>query len=137
MKFIATTSDKLESIAIVSGQLIFSRDNRIIYLDAGEERTSFQQIITLFSEELRENLASPLQGFYFVMDTKTLWSYNGLEWTQITEKPKENLVFSNYEDFPAQGEEKVLYVDNKNIYQWNKDTNGYMEMGALVWDSIS
>jgi len=137
MKFIATTSDKLESIAIVSGQLIFSRDNRVIYLDAGEERTSFQQIITLFSEELRENLASPLQGFYFVMDTKTLWSYNGLEWTQITEKPKENLVFSNYEDFPTQGEEKVLYVDNKNIYQWNKDTNGYMEMGALVWDSIS
>lgn len=137
MKFIATTSDKLESIAIVSGQLIFSRDNRVIYLDAGEERTSFQQIITLFSEELRENLTSPLQGFYFVMDTKTLWSYNGLEWAQVTEKPKENLVFSNYEDFPAQGEEKVLYVDNKNIYQWNKDTNGYVEMGALVWDSIS
>ena len=47
MKFIATTSNKVESIKVASGQLIFSRDDRVIYLDSDLGRTSFQQIITL------------------------------------------------------------------------------------------
>lgn len=137
MKFIATTSDKIKDIAIISGQLIFSRDDRAIYLDAGSERTTFQQIITLLSEEIRQGLASPLQGFYFIMDTKTLWSYDGKYWTQVTEKPRENLVFGEYDEFPETGEEKVLYVDEKNIYRWSEKKQDYSELGALTWDTIS
>ena len=137
MKFIATTSEKIKDISIISGQLIFSRDDRIIYLDAGTERTSFQQIITLFNEETRQNLSSPLQGFYFVMDTKVLWNYDGTKWNQITDKPKENVIFTDRDNFPLAGEENVLYVDNKSIYRWDKETNDYLELGALTWDTIS
>lgn len=78
MKFIATTSDKMESINVVSGQLIFSRDDRIIYLDT-DVRTSFQQIITVAKEETLEKLTSPVQGFYFVEDTTTLWRFKNNE----------------------------------------------------------
>ena len=138
MKFIATTSDKMSSIEVRSGQLIFSRDDRIIYLDAENQRTSFQQIITVVNEETRQNLVSPVQGFYFVKDTKVLWNYENSIWTPITEKPKENLVFANYEDFPEVGEEKVLYVDKDNIYQWHNDIQDYVGMGAtLMWSNIS
>lgn len=137
MKFIATTSDKLQNITIASGQLIFSRDNRVIYLDVEGERISFQQIITLNNEEARQNLTSPVQGFYFIKDTKILWNYENSIWTQITESPKENLIFANYKDFPIQGEQNVLYVDNKKIYQWDEKIQDYIEMGALIWETIS
>ena len=137
MKFIATTSEKIKDIAIISGQLIISRDDRVIYLDAGTERTSYQQIITVFDEETRQNLASPLQGFYFVMDTKVLWYYDKIKWNQLTDKPKESIIFISHEDFPQFGEENVLYVDEKTIYRWNKETNVYLELGSLTWDSIS
>ena len=136
MKFIATTHDKLDSIAIVSGQLIFSRDNRVIYLDT-DVRTSFEQIITVANEIVRQSLTSPVQGFYFVKEEKTLWHYEGQTWTQITEQPKESLVFENYENFPQIGEEKVLYCDKDAIYQWSAELNSYIEMGSLNWEAIS
>lgn len=136
MKFIATTSDKMNSIAVQSGQLIFSRDDRVIYLDT-DVRTSFQQIITVVNEETRQKLTSPVSGFYFVKDTKMLWNYEGGQWLQITEPPKENLVFADYASFPAIGEEQVLYVDKEKIYQWNASSKKYTEMGALAWDDIS
>lgn len=136
MKFIATTSDKMNSIAVQSGQLIFSRDDRVIYLDT-DVRTSFQQIITVVNEETRQKLTAPVSGFYFIKDTKMLWNYEGGQWLQITEPPKENLVFADYKDFPAIGEEQVLYVDKEKIYQWNASSKTYVEMGALAWDTIS
>ena len=71
MKFIATTSDKIDSISVVSGQLIFSRDDRVIYLDT-YVRTSFQQIITLIDDDQRLAIQFPLQGYYFVKSTKIL-----------------------------------------------------------------
>ena len=142
MKFIATTSDKMQDIGVTSGQLIFSRDDRIIYLDAGTERTSFQQIISVVDEETRQNLISPVRGFYFVEEEKTLWKYDKNSiWTQITEPPKENLVFLSRENFPETGVENVLYVDKKTIYQWDNSTQDYIAMGAsateLNWGSIA
>lgn len=136
MKFIATTRDKVQNIDIVSGQLIFSRDERVIYLDT-DVRTSFKQIITLINEEQRQNLQNPVPGFYFVKDTKALWSYDEGEWDQISGAATESLVFANRHEFPAIGEEKVLYVDEKKIYQWNTNLQDYIEMGSMIWDAIS
>ena len=50
MKFIVTNKNKLDSISIVSGQLIFARDERVIYLDS-DVRTPFTQMIYLATEE--------------------------------------------------------------------------------------
>lgn len=136
MKFIATTQDKLDSIAVQSGQLIFSRDNRVIYLDT-DVRTSFEQIMTVANETVRQGLTSPVQGFYFVQETKTLWHYEAQTWTRITEPPKESLVFATYEEFPIIGEEKVLYCDKDKIYQWDNESQSYIEMGSLNWELIS
>ncbi len=140
VKFIATTSDKLESLEIKSGQIIFSMDERAIYLDT-DVRTSFKQIITLVTEEMRLGLTSPVVGFYFVKETKILWNYDNEVWTQISGGvPKEQLYFLNKENFPEQGEEEVLYVDKAAIYQWDSETSTYNQMGGtaqLQWESIS
>lgn len=136
MRFIATTSDKMDDINIVSGQLIFSRDDRVIYLDT-DVRTSFQQIITVVNEQTRQELVSPVNGFYFIEDTKTLWRYNNSQWQQVTEPPKENLVFAEKNNFPIKGQENVLYVDKNTIYTWDSENNVYIEVGALIWESIS
>jgi uncharacterized membrane protein len=71
MHFIATTSDKLESIAIVAGQLIFCLDTRVIYLDT-DKRTSYQAIINVVDEETRQAIESPLEGYYYVRKENTL-----------------------------------------------------------------
>lgn len=140
VKFIATTSDKLSNINVKQGQIIFSTDERAIYLDT-DIRTSFQQIITLVREEIRQNLTSPVTGFYFVKDTKVLWNYENGVWTQISGgTPEEKLYFMSRENFPVQGEEEVLYVDKDAIYQWDSETSTYTQMGGdaqLTWESIS
>ena len=140
VKFIATTSDKLSNIDIKMGQLIFSMDERAIYLDT-DVRTSFKQIITLAKEQLRQNLTSPVTGFYFIKDTKVLWNYESGVWTQISGGvPKEQLYFMSRENFPVQGEEEILYVDKDAIYQWDSETATYNKMGGdaqLRWELIS
>lgn len=138
MKFIATTSDKMKDIQVVSGQLIFSRDDRVIYLDT-DTRTSFQQILSISTEEARIKLAYPVSGFYFIENTKTLWEYKSGIWTQLTEPPKENLVFLAREDFPSIGKEEVLYIDKDAIYQWDSSIQDYIAMAGsmdLQWGII-
>lgn len=71
MKFIVTNAKKLNDIEIVSGQLIFVRDERIIYLDS-DIRTPFTQMIYVSTEAQRQTIASPLKGFYFVEETSIL-----------------------------------------------------------------
>lgn len=141
MKFIATTSDKVSSIAVKSGQLIFSRDDRVIYLDS-DTRTSFQQIITVLDDNTRLSLPFPVEGFYFVESTAILWYYKDSTWTQITNSPKESVIFLDRVNFPSKGKENVLYVDESNIYQWKDSQNDYIMIGGgsagtLEWGPIS
>jgi hypothetical protein len=75
MHFIATTSDKLGTVEVKAGQLIFVQDERAMYLDTTDTRTSYQAIIKVPSEEARGRLQSPVEGYYYVISTNTLWSY--------------------------------------------------------------
>ena len=112
MHFIATTSDKLPSIDVKAGQLIFCSDTRIIYLDT-DKRTTYQAIINVFDEATREAIETPLEGYYYVRKENTLWSYFG-QWIQMTGQSS-NLVF--VEELPQQGEEDTIYVINEKMYR--------------------
>lgn len=133
MKFIATTSDKIKDIAVISGQLIFSRDDRVIYLDTNE-RTSFQQIITLLDEEQRLGIVAPVSGYYFIKETKILWLYDNNEWIQITETPEKEVI---YGQLPDEGKENVIYMNEQKIYRWSDESKSYIEMGIPSWENIS
>lgn len=129
IKFIATTKSKLKDLPIAAGQLIFATDEKVIYLDT-EIRTAFQQIITLPTEQFRQDMISPVEAFYFVNETKVLWQYEQDAWFQLTNSPKENIIFADENDFPDVGTEGILYVTTDNIYRWNNDMHQYTKLGG-------
>lgn len=133
MHFIATTSDKLPTIAIKAGQLIFCSDTRIIYLDT-DKRTTYQAIINVFDEATREAIETPLEGYYYVRKENTLWSYFG-QWIQMTGQSS-NLVF--VEELPQQGEEDTIYVINEKMYRWDNNANNFYLVGGqeLNWEDF-
>ena len=137
MKFIATTKDKLDTLSIKAGQLIFVQDERAIYLDT-DKRTSYQAIINVIDDDHRLNLVSPVSGFYYVQATSVLWSFFDGTWKQLTGSDS-SIVFADKENFPEIGNDKVLYVDGTLMYRWNIDTSTYelMTGGAgSVWEEM-
>ena len=125
MKFISTTSDKLNSIEIVAGQLIFCSDTRVIYLDT-DKRTTYQAIINVVDEETRQAIETPVQGFYYVQDDNSLWSYFGA-WIQMTGQSS-SLVFIT--ELPEQGKNNIIYVLDDKMYRWDSENLNYNLIGG-------
>lgn len=123
MSLIATTSSRVKDLTIKNGQLIFIQDLGRIAFDFKNKRIFYNQIVELNTEGDRVTLDNPISGYYFVIDTATLWFYQD-EWVQITEKPEE-VVFIGVE-LPelGQAKENALYVNK-------------MEREIAVFDSAS
>ena len=137
MKFIATTKDKLDTLSIKTGQLIFVQDERAIYLDT-DKRTCYQAIINVIDDDHRLNLVSPVSGFYYVQTTSVLWSFFDGTWKQLTGSDS-SIVFTDKKNFPEIGNDKVLYVDGTLMYRWNIDTSTYELMtggSGSVWEEM-
>lgn len=133
LKVVSTTSDKLDSIDVTYGQLIFSRDNRVIYFDT-DVRTTYEAIISVSTDEFRKNIVNPVNGFYFVNETGAIWRYDKSrysKWRQITAPPKDYIIFNEKDKFPSAGSEDVLYVDKDVIYRFIDGE--YVEMNSLKW----
>lgn len=133
-KIVSTTSDKLSQLSVEFGQLIFCKDERALYFDT-DERTSYQQIIILSSESLRQSMLYPVSGFYYVQDTCIIWNYDG-EWHKLTNTPKDQIVFDDYENFPTEGSESVLYIDGIDMYRWLNGAYVNM-MNGISWGTFS
>ena len=122
---IATTSSRIRDLIIKDGQLIFIQDLGRIAMDFKGKRVFYNQIVELNTEAERQSLDSPLSGYYFVIDTATLWFYQD-GWIQITEKPKE-VIFIGVE-LPELGQENKIYVDvdDREISVWDEENNRYI-----------
>ena len=128
MKFISTTRDRINSIPVEKGQVIFSSDDRVIYLDS-TERTAYTTFIVLNTEEARKKLV-PVSAFYFVEETAILWRYSNNLWTQLTMPPSEIIIFAKKEDFPEIGKENVIYMDGATAYIWSSEDGQYSLINA-------
>lgn len=127
MSVIVTTSEKLSSLLIKNGQLVFVKDKHRIAFDFNDKRTFYNQITELETDYERTSISSPSDGYYFVIDTAVLWRYcDG--WTQITSKPDE-IVFIGTE-LPELGlaKEKTLYVNKtkREISVYDKAADSYV-----------
>ena len=127
MSVVVTTSEKLSSLLIQNGRLIFVKDKCRIAFDWNDKRTFYNQITELETDYERVSMSSPFYGYYFVVETAILWRYdNG--WIQITSKP-DDIVFIGAE-LPelGQAKEKTLYVDKtkKEISVYDKTANSYV-----------
>ena len=129
MKFIATTSDKLGTIEVKAGQVIFCSDTRVIYLDT-DKRTTYQAIINVVDEQTRQAIETPIQGYYYVRKENTLWSYFDT-WVQMTGYSS-SLLF--VETLPQIGEEDVIYVVGNKMYRYDATTSAYTTVGGTDMD---
>lgn len=127
LKLVATTSEKIRELTIKNGQLVFLYDIGRIALDYKGTRTFYNQIVEVESEAIRQELVSPLNGYYFVVDTGILWRYKD-GWIQITGVPDE-VVFIGVE-LPTLGQANKLYVNttegSENISVWNEELGCYV-----------
>ena len=125
MSLIATTSSRIRDLVIKDGQLIFIQDLGRIAFDFKGQRVFYNQIVELNTEVERLALDSPLNGYYFVIDSACLWFYQD-SWIQITEKPQD-IIFIGTE-LPQLGQEQKLYIDidDREISVWDDDTDKYI-----------
>lgn len=127
MSVVVTTSERLSSLLIQNGQLVFVKDKCRIAFDWDGKRTFYNQITELETDYERASMPSPLDGYYFVIETAILWRYDN-DWIQITSKP-DDIVFIGAE-LPelGQAKEKTLYVDKtkKEISVYDKTANSYV-----------
>lgn len=134
MKFIATNHDRVSEIPVSNNQIIFSRDERVIYMDAENQRTAFTQIMTLNTDEARQNLLSPVSGFYFVEETAILWKLTDGDWRALNEMPEDRIYFMG--ELPPMGTEEKVYIVDNIAYQWNGDDNSYIQINQPQWENI-
>lgn len=138
LSMIVTTSDKLSDLVIKNGQFIFVKDKKRIALDFNNNRTFYNQITELETDYERTSLASPANGYYFVIGTAVLWYYQD-GWNQITHAP-EDIVFIGTE-LPelGQAKENTLYVDKskKEISVYDNTTDAYVVVADKSDVSVS
>lgn len=126
IKFYQTTSDKLSTIDVEVGNLIFCKDTRDIYLDGQEGRTAYHQIMILPTDDMRTTLLRTLvSGFYFVLETNILWRLDDLTWIAITEKPSQQLVYGTLATFPRPGLVGTIYYTDTDMYHWDDRSQSY------------
>ena len=133
MRLIATSSSRIKDLIIEDGNLIFIQDLGRIAFDYKGKRVFYNQIVELDTEVERLALDSPLNGYYFVIDTACLWCYKD-KWIQITDKPQD-IVFIGVE-LPALGQENKLYISKaeQEISVWDEETNQYIQVANYTMD---
>ena len=114
IKFIATNHDKLSSIDIKDGQVIFARDEQVIYLDSESKRVAFKNILTIDTEANRETAVAIEGCFYYVEDSKLIYRYKDAQWNCLNSS---EIIFNDRESFPEQGDATKLYISENAIYK--------------------
>lgn len=136
VKYIVTTSSKVNEINVEVGNLIFCEDTRRIALDGENGRVFYDQIMCLPNDSMRISMIRSLvDGFYFSLDTNILWRLDNLTWIQITDKPDSQLVYGTLATFPRPGKVGVIYYSDNHIYHWDADSEMYLDYcnSVLQW----
>ena len=75
----------LENTAISNGSVYFVEDTKELFYDFGSKRVEVKDILVLEKESERTSiLFTPLNKFYFVLETQILWLYKDGAWYQIS-----------------------------------------------------
>ena len=136
MKLYYTTSDKLNSLPLEDGQIIFCQDEKMIYQTFHNMRTPYSTI-QIFDLDVDRRLSTPSKGFYYVKETNVLWRFEG-SWVQITPEGLTPIIFGDSkEDFPEEGSQQTLYVGDEAVYKWKNQEHSYhMVANKTEWGNI-
>lgn len=137
VKVYSTVASKLNQLQVVDGQLIFVKDIKKIFLDMNGIRLGYDPIQVFSTEEERQGVLAPVEGFYFVESTGVMWRFSN-EWKQLTPSNLDPLFFGNKkEDFPSQGNSATLYVADNATYKWDSLLKEYiMISNKTEWEKL-
>ena len=128
VKYICTTSSKLNDIPIEVGNLIFAEDTRQIALDGVYGRVFYEQIMCIPQESMRIAMTPNLvPGFYFVLDTNVLWRLDNEIWKQISGNVSEMVIYGTLDDFPRPGVVGKIYATDNHLYHWDANSETYVD----------
>lgn len=137
-KFYYTSSKYLDELPVENGNVIFAPDANMICLDMSNQRFTYETIKTFQTEQQRQDVPFPNEGFYYVEETNLIWRYNGIKWGRITPVDTDFIIYGDTEeDFPELGERNKLYYTDDGIYNWKDQLNKYnLIANANRWDSV-
>jgi hypothetical protein len=85
IQIINTNKSLLETSAISNGSIYFVQDTKELFYDYNSIRSSITDILILATEADRTSvLFTPLNKFYFVLETNALWLYRDGTWYQVS-----------------------------------------------------
>lgn len=132
VKFYTTVAAKLSQLAVKNGQIIFVSDTRKIYLDFAGQRVCYDAIAIFDTDQERLDWLAPVEGFYYVRETHVIWNFSG-SWTQITPENLTPISFGvTAQDFPAVGNNKILYIADDATYKWDAAKSEYKPVSNLT-----
>ncbi len=132
-----TTSEYINTIDVALGNLIFCEDTKRVYFDGDNGRVSYDSLLVFETDADRHAYAHPMDGFYFVEETKIMWRYSNGEWTAITEPPTNNVIFIPKSELPTKGEFATLYICDTEMFIWSPTENKYIPMNAdSIWHEV-
>ena len=85
IQIINTNKSLLENAAISNGSIYFVQDTKELFYDYNSTRSSITDILILATEADRTSvLFTPLNKFYFVLETNALWLYRDGTWYKVS-----------------------------------------------------
>lgn len=96
LKIFHTIASRLNQLEIRNDQLVFVEDVKRVYLDMNGLRIEYDGTVIFDTEDERMECKNPQGEFYFVIDTNTMWLYDG-EWICMNDKPEEVIYFDGTE----------------------------------------
>lgn len=118
----------------INGQFIVATDSRELFFDHDSMRIPLNDIVFLNNEEERKDILAPLQKFYFIISTGTLYLWDGSCWIVINSNP-----FDEDSIPPAGSPTTLLYAKNGKIRPLPLGRNGdvlTVQNGSLAWMSL-
>ena len=126
----------LDRIPIEYGQIIFVKDTRSIYYDT-TERTTYKSVVILQTESQRPS--GVIVGLYYIVETRTLWYFDGTEWNVVCEPAKNEIYYADtMEELPDVGDSNTLYIVGLVMYRWM--SGEYKNIGSsatMEWIELS
>ena len=83
-KFTKAAQVEVQNAQKTEGQIILTYDSGRMFWDINSSvRIEITDIIELPNESARTGLVSPLDKFYYVLETNTLWRYHSGAWSKV------------------------------------------------------
>lgn len=140
VKFILTTTTKLDTLAVVPGQYILAQDpvthqNEFLCYDDDRGRHTVRDLVDLAYDSDRQMITPSSNKFYYIQETHCVYRYIDDTWIRI------NAAFvvqcNTKMDLPVVGDPQAVYFikSTNQTYYYNSDEGAYFCAGS-DWHNI-